>query len=159
MKVRPNPSGTSDEEFGSNRQGFWHSLSQDIGRLDAPWKDFRFLFQPQNGDRLNLGTRGLLTLELHAKCDGIAAECDALSVTYKKTDLTYWRPHLDTSARGDRTALDLAHRMNVKTFDKFDDVLAEELLDEANARDRLDLPGARLRAEQAIDILATTAPP
>ena len=106
-----------------------------------------------------LGTRALLTLELHAKCDGIAAECDALSVTYKKTDLAHWRTHLESIARGERTVLDLAHRMNVKTFDKFDDVLAEELLDEANARDRLDLPGARLRAEQAIDILATTAPP
>ncbi len=106
-----------------------------------------------------LGARGLLTLELHAKCDGIAEECDALSITYKKTDPARWRTHLESLALGDRTALDLAHRMNVKTFDKFDDVLAEELLDEANARDRLDLPGARLRAEQAIDILATTVPP
>ena len=66
---------------------------------------------------------------------------------------------MESIARGERTALNLAQRMNVKTFDKFDDVLAEELLDEANARDRLDLPGARLRAEQAIDILATTAQP
>ena len=49
--------------------------------------------------------------------------------------------------------------MNVKTFDKFDDVLAEELLDEANARDRLDLPVAKLRAEQAIHTLATTEQP
>ena len=47
--------------------------------------------------------------------------------------------------------------MGVKTFDKFDDALAKELLDEANAYDGLDLPGAKLRAEQAILILATTA--
>jgi hypothetical protein len=64
---------------------------------------------------------------------------------------------LESIARGERTALNLAQQMAVKTFDKFDDVLAEELLDEANARDRLDLPGARLRAEQAIHTLATTA--
>ncbi len=106
-----------------------------------------------------LGTRGLLTLELHAKCDGIAAECDALSITYKKIDPARWHTHLESIARGDHTALDLAQRMNVKTFDKFDETLTEELLDEANARDRLDLPGARLRAEQAIHILATTAQP
>ncbi len=106
-----------------------------------------------------LGTRGLLTLELHARCDGIATECDTLSITYKKTDHARWRTHLESIVRGDRTALDLAQRMAVKTFDKFDDALAEELLDEANARDRLALPGAKLRAEQAIHALATTALP
>jgi ATP-dependent Lhr-like helicase len=95
-----------------------------------------------------LGTRGLLTLELHARCDGVAVERDGLSITYKKTDPTRWREHLESIARAQRTALDLAQRIDVKTFDKFDETLAEELLDEANARDRLDLPGARLRAEQ-----------
>ena len=86
-------------------------------------------------------------------------EYDALSITYKKTDPARWRAHLESIARVERTALDLAQRMTVKTFDKFDDVLTEELLDEANARDRLDLPGARLRAEQVIQLLATTAQP
>lgn len=106
-----------------------------------------------------LGTRALLTLELHAKCDGIAAECDALSITYKKTDLARWRTHLESIAIGKRTALDLAQQITLKTFDKFDDTLVEELLDEANARDRLDLPGAKLRAEQAIQALTATLRP
>ena len=106
-----------------------------------------------------LGTRGLLTLELHARCDGLATERDGLSITYKKTAPARWREHLESIARGERTALDLARRMDVKTFDKFDDTLAEDLLDEANAHDRLDLPGAKLRAEQAIHILATTPQP
>ncbi len=106
-----------------------------------------------------LGTRALLTLKIHAACDGIGVECDALSITYKKTDLARWRTHLESIARGKRTALDLAQQMKVKTFDKFDHTLAVELLDEANAHDRLDLPGAKLRAEQAIHILATTAQP
>ena len=106
-----------------------------------------------------LGTRGLLTLELHARCDGLAVERDGLSITYKKTDPACWRAHLESIARGERSALDLARRMVVKTFDKFDDMLAEELLDEANAHDRLDLSGAKLRAEQAVHILATTAQP
>ena len=106
-----------------------------------------------------LGTRGLLTLELHAKCDGIAAECDALSITYKKTDPARWRAHLESIFHGNRTALKLAQKMAVKTFDKFDETLAEELLDEANARDRLDLAGARLRAEQTLHALAASAHP
>jgi|694.fasta_scaffold29550_6 ATP-dependent Lhr-like helicase len=98
-----------------------------------------------------LGTRGLLTLKLHALCDGIEVERDParLSITYKNINFARWREHLESVARGVRTALDLAQRMKVKTFDKYDDTLAEDLLDEANARDRLDLPGAKLRAEQA----------
>ena len=106
-----------------------------------------------------LGTRGLLTLELHARCDGLGAKCDGLSITYNQTDPARWRTHLESIVRGDRTALDLAQRMAVKTFDKFDEMLAEDLLDEANARDRLDLPGAKLRAEQALHIIDTLAPP
>ena len=86
-------------------------------------------------------------------------ERDELSITYKKTDPARWRAHLESISRGDRSALKLAQYMDVKTFDKFDETLAEELLDEANARDRLDLPGAKLRAEQAIHTLATTAKP
>ncbi len=106
-----------------------------------------------------LGTRGLLTLELHARCDDLATERDELSLTYKKTSLSRWREHLESITREENTALDLARRMAVKTFDKFDEMLAEELLDEANARDRLDLPGAKLRAEQTLHILATIAQP
>ena len=106
-----------------------------------------------------LGTRAQLTLELHARCDGIAVKRDDLSITYQDTDAARWRAHLESIARGDRTALDLAQRMGVKIFDKFDDMLAEDLRDEANARDRLDLPGAMLRADQAVHILATLAQP
>ena len=42
--------------------------------------------------------------------------------------------------------------MKIKLFDKFDDVLSEDLLDEANARDRLDLSSAKLRAAQALQL-------
>ncbi|MEQ1852147.1 MAG: DEAD/DEAH box helicase [Chthoniobacteraceae bacterium] len=104
-----------------------------------------------------IGTRGLLTLELHARCAEIEAERDALSITYKKTDSAGWRTHMESIARGGHTALDLARRMTVKTFEKFDETLAEELLDEANARDRLDLAGAKLRAEQALSTLTRPA--
>ncbi len=105
-----------------------------------------------------LGTRGLLTLELHARCDELEAERDQLSITYKKTDPVRWRAHLETIVRSDRTNLDLAQRMEVKTFDKFDGLLDEELLDQANARNRLDLHGSKIRAEEAIQALDKTSP-
>ena len=97
-----------------------------------------------------LGTRGLLTLELHARCDGISVETDLLSITYKKTNLDRWRGHLASIQGGKHTALDLAQHMAVKTFDKFDGALVEELLDEANARDRLDLPCSLKRAASVL---------
>jgi ATP-dependent Lhr-like helicase len=96
-----------------------------------------------------LGTRALLTLELYARCDGLAVTRDELSISYRKTDFERWRGHLNFISRGGATALDLARLMSAKTFDKFDNVLAAELLDEANAHDRLDLLTAKLRAEQA----------
>lgn len=62
-----------------------------------------------------LGTRGLLTLELHARCDGISVETDLLSITCKKTSLGRWRGHLESILRGDRSALDLAQHMSGST--------------------------------------------
>ncbi|MHB1307030.1 MAG: hypothetical protein ACYC23_08120, partial [Limisphaerales bacterium] len=97
-----------------------------------------------------LGTRGLLTLELHGRCDGISAETDLLSITYKKTNLDRWHRHLESIQGGRRNAFDLAQHMTVKTFEKFDEALVEDLLDEANARDRLDLPVAAARATHAL---------
>jgi ATP-dependent Lhr-like helicase len=100
-----------------------------------------------------LGTRGLLTLELHAACDSLEVIRDELSITYKKIETARLRKHLESIASGNRTALELAQRMGIKVFDKFDDTLMENLLDEANARDRLDLPGAKLRSEQMFQVI------
>ena len=105
-----------------------------------------------------LGTRGLLTLELHARCDGISAETDLLSITYKKTNLSRWHGHLESIQSGRHNALDLAQHMAVKTFEKFDEILVEDLLDEANARDRLDLPAASAHAAQALNTLQKLPP-
>ena len=86
-----------------------------------------------------LGTRGLLTPELHARCDGIPAE----------TDLDRWHRHLESIHCHDRNAHDLAQHMTVKTFEKFDEALVEDVLDQTNVRDRLDLPFASARAAYA----------
>ena len=98
-----------------------------------------------------LGTRSLLTLELHARCDGIAVDTDALSITYKRIDIVRLREHLRLIVSNNHTALDLAQRMIVKTFDKFDEILSEELLDQVNARDRLDLISACQCAKKLLD--------
>lgn len=97
-----------------------------------------------------LGTRGLLTLELHARCDGLAITRDELSITYQKVSTSRLREHLLSIQQNSRTVLDLARLMQVKEFDKFDDLLTEELLDAANARDRLNLEGAKSRAVHAL---------
>lgn len=95
-----------------------------------------------------VGTRGMRTLELYARCDGIiaATDRDRLSITYKQTDVARWHKHIESIHEGNHKALDLAQHMTVKTFEKFDDVLDEDILDEANARDHLDLPCAVARA-------------
>jgi ATP-dependent Lhr-like helicase len=97
-----------------------------------------------------LGTRGLRTLELHARCDGISAETDLLSITYKKTSLSRWQGHLASIQVGNHNSLDLSQHMAVKAFEKFDESIVEDILDEANARDRLDLPCASARAARLL---------
>ena len=97
-----------------------------------------------------LGTRGLRTLGLHALCDGIPVTQDEISITYKTSDRLRFGAHLESIANDSRTALELAQRMSVKAFDKFDDLLSHELLDQSNARDRLDLLGAKSRAQQML---------
>jgi ATP-dependent Lhr-like helicase len=98
-----------------------------------------------------LGTRGMLTLKLHARCAGISAETDLLSITYMETDVDRWRGHLKSIQDGNYNALALAQTMAVKTFEKFDEALDETLLDEANAHDRLDLPSASARARSMLE--------
>ncbi|MDB6054190.1 MAG: box helicase domain protein [Verrucomicrobiales bacterium] len=97
-----------------------------------------------------LGTRGFLTLELQARCSGIATESDILSITYRNTNFQQWQEHLSLIGCGERTALELAKHMKIKTFEKFDETIREELLDETNSRDRLDLASASSIARKTL---------
>jgi ATP-dependent Lhr-like helicase len=101
-----------------------------------------------------LGTRALLTLELYARAKGLVVERDLLSLTYKGISIDCWRSHLECIMRNECSALELAQKMPNKTFEKFDDLLPEELLDEANAHDRIDLQAASSRASQMLQELA-----
>ena len=100
-----------------------------------------------------VGTRALHTLQVHARYDGIPAETDDLSITYQQLTLDRWKGHLEGVARGDRLALDLARTMSRKSVEKFDELLTEDLLDEANARDRLDLSTASESARATAALL------
>ena len=46
--------------------------------------------------------------------------------------------------------LDLAEKLPVKTFDRFDELLPVEVLNEMNSRDRLDIAGAREAIDKAL---------
>ena len=89
-----------------------------------------------------VGSRGMQTLELHARCEKIVCKTDSLSITYKKVTLGQWRAHLQSIIENKRSPLHLAQRMAIKTFEKFDEALSDDLLDQANAHDRIAMNAA-----------------
>ena len=86
-----------------------------------------------------VGTRALLTLSLLAKSTKIIHETDRLSITYQLPSLGIFREHLRQIPASERDALALARLLPVKAVEKYDDFIPESLLDQANARSRLDL--------------------
>ncbi len=104
-----------------------------------------------------VGTLGLRTIALYASAAGIPHEADSLSITYKATSLPDIRAHWREIASDTKTPLELARFMAVKTFEKFDSFLSEDLLDQANARDQLDQEVARSAASFALrsDLLSS----
>lgn len=97
-----------------------------------------------------VGSKGLLTLELHARCNRIECGTDGLSITYRRINLQSWAAHLQSIVLNERTPLQLAQEITIKTFDKFDETLTDELLDQANAHDRIDPSTAVTAAVQAL---------
>lgn len=97
------------------------------------------------------GSRGLLTLALCAKSDGIEASIDSLSVHYPGMDLGEFHRHLSQVAQAD--AASLARLLENKHQQKFDEYVHSDLLDKANVIDRLDVASARNSA--AVELLRT----
>jgi ATP-dependent Lhr-like helicase len=89
------------------------------------------------------GTRGLRTLALHAKAADIRHEIDGLSIKYKFETCDHLFEHLRSIVDDRTTATELAALLRVKTFEKFDGVLSDELLDVRNGRDHLCMESAR----------------
>ncbi|MBI2927467.1 MAG: DEAD/DEAH box helicase [Verrucomicrobia bacterium] len=89
------------------------------------------------------GTRTLLTLGLLAKAAKVVCEVDRLSITYQLPSAEAFHVHLRQVVSSASDALALARLMPVRAVEKFDDYVPEDLLDEANARSRLNVTEAR----------------
>lgn len=98
-----------------------------------------------------VGTRALLTLSLLAKSAKIPHETDRLSITYHLVSLEEFFAHLQNITRSKVDAIALARLIPVKATDKFDGFVPEQLLDEANARNRLEISGAVEACKTAIN--------
>jgi len=86
-----------------------------------------------------VGTRALLTLSLFAKSAKIAHEIDRLSITYQLSSQEEFLAHLREVATSPIDGVAIARLLPIKAVEKYDDFISEQLLDEANARNRLDI--------------------
>ncbi|MEQ8820983.1 MAG: DEAD/DEAH box helicase [Sumerlaeia bacterium] len=103
------------------------------------------------------GTRTMRTLALYAQHSGLKqAHGDELSLTLPLAGKEAFLEWLQPLARGDIDPLELAQKMVPKTAEKYDTFIPADLLDEANATDRLDIVEAQQIAREAIDLLAST---
>lgn len=85
------------------------------------------------------GTRCLTTLQMIAAACGLSAAGDALSIRFKAADV----PELKPLFEKEFSAEELARRLPIKTREKYDGFLSEELLVAARAADQIDLDEAR----------------
>jgi hypothetical protein len=101
------------------------------------------------------------TLLLLAQSEGIRAEPDRhyLSITYHVTSPDEFYMHLEKVATAPAEAITLAKLMTARErfVEKFDVFVPEQLLDEANARSRLDLAGALEVCQAALKCKANAA--
>ena len=85
-----------------------------------------------------VGTRTMRALSLLAEQEKIPHRMDRLSITYTLPSMEHLLAHLQKVVGLKPTAVALARMMKAKTAEKFDVFLPDELLDESNARSRLD---------------------
>ena len=90
-----------------------------------------------------VGSRTLQTLALMAKSENIRCEIDRLSLTFQLASLDLFLDYLRSVSNSKRSAIDLASLLPVKSIEKFDDFIPESLLDESNAKRRLNIEEAR----------------
>jgi len=90
-----------------------------------------------------VGTRTMRTLGLLATAAKIANETDPLSINYHVSSPDEFHAHLREVTKNQPDAVALARLMPKKAAERFDDLAPEQLLDEANAKSRLDVSEAR----------------
>src|ERR1017187_1289767 len=100
-----------------------------------------------------VGTRAVRTLSLLAKSANIACEIDRsqLAFTYRLSAPEEFNAHLREVASSQPDEIALARLMPVKAIEKYDAFAPEQLLDEANALGRLDIPEPRAACEAQLD--------
>ncbi|WP_269526429.1 DEAD/DEAH box helicase [Coraliomargarita parva] len=89
-----------------------------------------------------VGSKTFRTLRLMLSYMKIKHEFDSLSLTFMNIDLAEFRRILAALKAFRFDPVELASAMPVKTFDKYDALLPEELLDQVNAVDRVDVADA-----------------
>lgn len=100
------------------------------------------------------GTKILQTLSLLAKHHGSNATQGHLTIRYTNTDATTWQKHLQQIVSSKVTAEELSRLLPVKHFDKFDEYVPETLLDNASARERIDIPESLRTVAETMTALA-----
>lgn len=108
------------------------AITDEVGVRWYPWR----------------GTKIIRTLEQFARLERATPSIDLLSLHYPGWDEARLRRHWRVIADFDGAATDLSDLMANKCFEKFDSFVPPALLHAANARDRLDVPGARALAAQ-----------
>jgi ATP-dependent Lhr-like helicase len=89
-----------------------------------------------------VGTRAMRTLSLFANAAKIACDTDRLSITYHLSSPEEFYAHLREITQSKTDAVALANLLPNKAVEKFDEFAPGQLLDEANAKSRLDVSGA-----------------
>lgn len=96
------------------------------------------------------GTKIIRTLELFARRERVTPSVDLLSLHYPGWDEKRLRRHWRAIAQFDEAPTELSDLMANKCFEKFDAFVPPALINAANARDRLDLSGARALAGECL---------
>jgi ATP-dependent Lhr-like helicase len=104
-----------------------------------------------------VGTRALRTLSLLAAYAKIDHETDQLSITYLLPSPDDLFTHLRQVAYSPPDPIALSRLMPMRFFDKFDEFVPTSLLDEANAKSRLDVSGAIFAAKSVVERFATNS--
>lgn len=103
-----------------------------------------------------VGSRTAKTLCLWGQAVGLDCAKDQLSLTFQDISLEHLEAHLADLAEHGTNPLKLAQLMPSKHMERFDVYLDEQLLDKANANDRLDVASARAAARHVIEAISTT---
>lgn len=98
------------------------------------------------------GSKIHTTLWAFAKFQGLTVAGDRLSILYRDISLEQVRGHLDSIVKCPPDSAVLAELLPMKTVQKFDSYLSDDLLNAANARRLLEIPETVVRVREALSL-------